>query len=195
MPRSRNRRPAACTSAARFSAAFSLVTFNGPISFQKDLTPKIVIAIITQLYHCDRHHYSLPLTHLRSRNLLKQMSKHLAAALIVALAGSVAGANPVVAAPPQNHGQVPGFYRTKVGDFEVTALFDGAAHVDLDWLTAKKETLDRVAKALHEDPHLLDTGDTGFLVNTGKELILVDAGAGKWFGGGDPGRLGGRQPR
>jgi len=63
----------------------------------------------------------------------------------------------------------------KVGDLEVTALFDGAAVFDLHWLTAKKATMDRVEKALKEDPHLLDTNDTGFLVNTGKELILVDA--------------------
>jgi glyoxylase-like metal-dependent hydrolase (beta-lactamase superfamily II) len=49
--------------------------------------------------------------------------------------------------------------------------------------------MDRVEKALHEDPHLLDVGDTGFLVNTGKQLILVDAGAGTWFGGGALGRL------
>jgi glyoxylase-like metal-dependent hydrolase (beta-lactamase superfamily II) len=157
--------------------------------FKKSLTPKIAVAIIDQLYHCDRNYYWLYFDHLRSRNLLKRISKHFAAALLVGLASSVAGTNPVLAAPPQNHGQVPGFYRTKVGDFEVTALFDGAAHVDLDWLTAKKVTLDRVAKALHEDPHLLDTGDTGFLVNTGKELILVDSGAGTWFGGGALGRL------
>jgi hypothetical protein len=32
-------------------------------------------------------------------------------------------------------------------------------------------------------------GDTGFLVNTGKQLILVDAGAGTWYGGGALGRL------
>jgi glyoxylase-like metal-dependent hydrolase (beta-lactamase superfamily II) len=42
---------------------------------------------------------------------------------------------------------------------------------------------------LREEPHLLDIGDTGFLVNTGKELVLVDAGAGSWFGGGALGRL------
>jgi len=86
---------------------------------------------------------------------------------------------------PQHHDQLPGFYRTKVGDFEVTALYDGAAQFDLNWLTAKKATLNGVAKALHADPHLLDTGDTGFLVNTGKEVILIDAGAGTWFGGGN----------
>src|SRR5258708_3975713 len=31
----------------------------------------------------------------------------------------------------------------------------------------------------------------GFLVNTGKQLILVDAGAGTWWGGGALGRLAG----
>ena len=49
--------------------------------------------------------------------------------------------------------------------------------------------MDGVVKALHEDPHLLDAAVTGFLVNTGKQLILVDAGAGTWFGEGAFGRL------
>jgi len=51
--------------------------------------------------------------------------------------------------------------------------------------------MDGVAKALHEDPHMLDVADTGFLVNTGKQLILVDAGAGTWWGGAALGRLAG----
>jgi glyoxylase-like metal-dependent hydrolase (beta-lactamase superfamily II) len=121
--------------------------------------------------------------------LLKQNSRLFAAALLVALASSVVAPNHAAAAAPQHHDQVPGFYRMKVGDFEVTALFDGAAVFEQHWLTAKKLTLDRVEKSLQEDPHLLDTGDTGFLVNTGKQLILVDAGAGTWFGGGALGRL------
>src|SRR5271168_1337 len=110
-------------------------------------------------------------------------SKFLAAALLVALASSVIVLNPALAAAPQHHDQVAGFYRMKVGDFEVTALFDGAAQFDLNWLTAKKATMNAVGEALHGDPHLLDTNDTAFLINTGKEVILVDAGAGTWFGG------------
>jgi glyoxylase-like metal-dependent hydrolase (beta-lactamase superfamily II) len=121
--------------------------------------------------------------------LLKRNSKLFAAAVLVALASSVVGPNPALAAAPQHHAQVPGFYRMKVGDLEVTALFDGAAVFDPHWLNGKKVTMDRVEKALHEDPHLLDVGDTGFLVNTGKQLILVDAGAGTWYGGGSLGRL------
>jgi glyoxylase-like metal-dependent hydrolase (beta-lactamase superfamily II) len=38
---------------------------------------------------------------------------------------------------------------------------------------------------------MLDVADAGFLVNTGKQLILVDAGAGTWWGGGAFGRLAG----
>ena len=123
--------------------------------------------------------------------MLERNSMRFAAALLTALASLVAGPNPALAAAPQEHGQVPGFYRLKVGDLEVTALFDGAAVFDQHWLTGEKATLDGVAKALHEDPHLLDAAVTGFLVNTGKQLILVDAGSGTWFGGGALGRLAG----
>src|ERR1700736_2283206 len=81
---------------------------------------------------------------------------------------AVAGPNAALAAAPQHHDQVPGFYRLKVGDLEVTALFDGFGVFV---------------------PHWLDVADTGFLVNTGTQLILVDAGAGTWWGGGAFGRL------
>ncbi len=121
--------------------------------------------------------------------MFKGNSRLFSAALLVALVGSFAQRNPAQAAAPQHHDQVPGFYRMKVGDLEVTALLDGGTAFDPHWLTAKKVTMDRVERALKEDPRLLDTGDTGFLVNTGQQLILVDAGAGTWFGGGALGRL------
>lgn len=127
----------------------------------------------------------------RSRNVLKRHSMHFAAALLVALASLVADPNAAPAAAPQHHDQVPGFYRLKVGDLEVTALFDGPAIFDLHWLTGEKATLDGVVKALREDPHLLDAAVSGFLVNSGKQLILVDAGSGTWFGGGAFGHLAG----
>ena len=111
------------------------------------------------------------------------------AALLLALAAPFILPTLSPAAAPQRHDQAPGFYRMKVGDLEVTALLDGAAVFDLHWLTARKATMDQVATALKEDPHLLDTNDAGFLVNTGHQLILVDAGAGTWFGGGSLGGL------
>jgi len=121
--------------------------------------------------------------------VLKGNSRLFAAALLVALASSVVGPNPALAAAPQHHDQVPGFYRMKVGDLEVTALFDGTGVFDPHWLNGAKATMDGVVKGLHEDPHMLDVVDSCFLVNTGNQLILVDAGAGTWWGGGALGRL------
>jgi glyoxylase-like metal-dependent hydrolase (beta-lactamase superfamily II) len=123
------------------------------------------------------------------RRVLGRNSRRFAAALLVELASFAAGPNAALAAAPQHHDQVPGFYRLRVGDFEVTALFDGTGLFNPHWLNGPKATMDGVVKGLHEDPHTLDVVDMGFLVNTGKHLILVDAGAGTWWGGGALGRL------
>src|SRR5437868_9331144 len=122
-------------------------------------------------------------------NVLQRNSMRFAVALLAALASFVARPNATLAAAPQHHDQVPGFYRLKVGDLEVTALFDGHGVFDPHWLNGTKATMDDVVEALHEDPRLLDVSDEGFLVKTGKQLILVDAGAGTWWGGGALGRL------
>ena len=124
----------------------------------------------------------------RSRNAIKQNSLRFPALLLV-LASFVAASNAALTQAPRHHDQVPGFYRQKVGDLEVTALFDGHGVFDPHWLNGTKATMDGVVEALHEDPRLLDVSDEGFLVNTGKQLILVDAGAGTWWGGGALGRL------
>src|SRR3989454_6449298 len=118
------------------------------------------------------------------RNVLKRNSMRFAAALLAALATFVTAPNAALAAAPQHHDQAPGFYRLKVGDLEVTALYDGTGVFDPHWLNGTKATNGGVEKVLHDDPHMLDVADTGFLVNTGKQLILVDAGAGTWWGGG-----------
>ena len=121
----------------------------------------------------------------------KRNSMRFVGVALAALASFVAGLSPALAAAPPHHDQVAGFYRLKVGDLEVTALSDAFVPVDQHWLTGDKAALDGVAKALHEDPHVLDGSDTGYLVNTGKQLILVDAGSGTWFGGGAYGHLAG----
>jgi glyoxylase-like metal-dependent hydrolase (beta-lactamase superfamily II) len=124
------------------------------------------------------------------RNVFKRNSLRFAAALLAALASFVAGPS-ALAAAPQHHDQAPGFYRLKVGDLEVTALYDGTGVFDPQWLNGTTATMDSVVKGLHEDPHMLDVVDSGFLVKTGKQLILVDAGAGTWWGRGALGRLAG----
>src|SRR5260370_14547305 len=107
------------------------------------------------------------------------------------LAMRLAGTNAALAAAPQHHDQAPGFYRLKVGDLEVTAIYDGHGVFDPHWLNGTKARMDGVVKELQEDPRLLDVSDEAVLVNTGKQLILVDAGAGTWWGGGALGRLAG----
>src|SRR5713101_1385417 len=123
--------------------------------------------------------------------LVNRHSMRYTAALLAALASLVVGPNAAPAAAPPHHKQVPGFFRLTVSDLEVTALFDGAAVGDPHWLKGTKATVDGAVQALHEDPHMLEAADTGFLVNTGKQLILVDAGAGTWYGEGALGRLAG----
>src|SRR6267154_5094142 len=110
----------------------------------------------------------------RSTNVFKRNSMRFAAALLAVLASFVAVPNAALDAAPQHRDQVPGFYRVKVGDLEVTALYDGTGVFDPHWLNGTNVTMDGVVKALHEDPHMLDVVDMGFLVNTGKQLILVD---------------------
>ncbi len=85
----------------------------------------------------------------------------------------------VQAAAPQQKTQVPGWYRTMVGDFEVTALYDG--YVELDPREVLKNTrpgeIDRgMARAFEPGPKV-QTSFNAFLVNTGQQLILVDTGA------------------
>ena len=123
--------------------------------------------------------------------VMKSRCSQIVIAAVAVLAIFLARPNAALAAAPQHHDQVLGFYRLKVGDLEVTALYDGTGVFDPHWLNGTKATMDGVVNALHEDPHLLDVADTGFLVNTGKQLILVDAGAGTWWGGGAMGHLAG----
>ena len=122
---------------------------------------------------------------------MKINTMRFAAPLVAALSGLMGGSPPALAFAPQIHDQAPGFFRLKVGDLEVTALYDAAAVFELPWLKGKNATIAGVAKALNQDPHLLDAADSGFLVNNGKQLILVDAGAGTWYGGEAFGRLAG----
>jgi glyoxylase-like metal-dependent hydrolase (beta-lactamase superfamily II) len=124
-------------------------------------------------------------------NMLKRHSMRFAAALLGALASSIAGPDAALAASSQRHDQTPGFYGLKVGDLEVTALYDGTGVFAPHWLNGTKATMDGGVKGLHGDPHMLDVVDTGCLVNTGRQLILIDPGAGIWWGGGALGRLAG----
>ncbi|MDR0776980.1 MAG: MBL fold metallo-hydrolase [Azonexus sp.] len=85
-------------------------------------------------------------------------------------------------APPQKT-QVPGYYRLMLGNFEITALYDGA--IDLDETTLKNISVrDRqrlFARQFLQGPKV-QTVVNAYLVNTGSRLILIDAGAAGLFG-------------
>src|SRR5258705_12617559 len=93
---------------------------------------------------------------IRSRNVLKINALRFAGALVVALAGFVAAPNASVTQAPEHHDQVPGFYRQKVGDLEVTALFDGHGVFDPHWLNGTKATMHGVTGVLHEHAWVVD---------------------------------------
>ena len=73
----------------------------------------------------------------------------------------------------------PGFYRVKLGDFEITALIDGVVAYPTSRLlpTATPEQIKRglIENGL-EDPAGMSYN--AFLVNTGSKLILIDTGTG-----------------
>src|SRR6266481_5840850 len=122
-------------------------------------------------------------------SIMKNVSPPTVIAAAILLGISLAGPTSARAAAPQHHDQVPGFHRLAVGDLEVTSLYDGGGQFEPRWLSGQKKVMTAVASTVQKEPHFLDGAESGFLVNTGKQVILVDAGAGEWWGGGALGRL------
>lgn len=118
--------------------------------------------------------------------LPRHIARH--ALLAAALAGSaVSAALPLAAsAAPvaKQQTQVPGFYRMALGEFEVTALYDG--YVDLDPKILKGASAEDIQKLLAkmfvESSKGVQTAVNAYLINTGSQLVLVDAGAAQCFG-------------
>ncbi|WP_449242602.1 MBL fold metallo-hydrolase, partial [Desulfovibrio sp.] len=88
------------------------------------------------------------------------------------------------AAPAKRGGQAPGYFRISVGDVEVTALYDGGGLIRPDMLHgAAPERLTALLEDAGLDPKAGEpTAINAFLLNTGRSLILVDAGGGTALG-------------
>nr|WP_028318116.1 MBL fold metallo-hydrolase [Desulfobulbus elongatus] len=79
--------------------------------------------------------------------------------------------------------QVPGYYRMQLGQFEITALYDGAIQLDTKLLhNAKPADLDRLLARMFVGNPAMQTAVNAYLINTGDHLVLVDAGAAKLLG-------------
>ncbi|MGY4535024.1 glyoxylase-like metal-dependent hydrolase (beta-lactamase superfamily II) [Pseudomonas sp. TE3786] len=87
-----------------------------------------------------------------------------------------------IAAPvAKQNTQVPGYYRMALGDFEVTALYDGVNFINNKLLKgASAEAIQSSqARAFLDSSNGVQTAVNAFLINTGEHLVLVDSGAGK----------------
>lgn len=99
--------------------------------------------------------------------------------LTLAMFSPLASAEPV----PQQKTQAAGYFRLAVGDYEVTALFDGYNDLSPRLLKGLSQEQIRALLARRDlDAPGMQTAFNAFLVNTGKRLILVDTGAGQCIG-------------
>lgn len=98
----------------------------------------------------------------------------------IAAALLLASSTAALAAPPQAGGQAPGWFRMKLGSFEVTALNDGIFKLPVDKLlqtTDPSLVVKRLQAAYLGLP--LDTSVNAYLVHTGEKLVLIDTGVNK----------------
>jgi glyoxylase-like metal-dependent hydrolase (beta-lactamase superfamily II) len=79
--------------------------------------------------------------------------------------------------------QVPGYYRIQLGQFEITALYDGAIELDTKLLkNASAADLKHLLSRMFVGNPKMQTAVNAYLINTGSHLVLVDTGAAKLFG-------------
>ena len=110
------------------------------------------------------------MTDLTRRNILAGAS--------LAAAGAVA---PAQAAAPATGKQAPSIYRYRIGEMELTAIYDGVWYRPIDEKFIRKANYADVQRAMSDafmPEAKLATPFTMLLVNTGKKLILLDTGTG-----------------
>lgn len=81
--------------------------------------------------------------------------------------------------------QVPGYFRYMLGDYEITSIYDGYVLIDLEYYfkQEKEKTYEQLKKGFADI--IMNKGEfftklpvNTYLINTKKDLILVDAGGG-----------------
>jgi glyoxylase-like metal-dependent hydrolase (beta-lactamase superfamily II) len=115
------------------------------------------------------------MTELTRRSLL---SGTVAAAAAVPLAAR----GPARAAAPLAGTQAAGWYRYKVGSFEITVVTDGVNRFKLpDNMVAnvKREEVNAALVTAHREPDVYVTPFNPIVVNTGQKLVVIDTGLGE----------------
>jgi glyoxylase-like metal-dependent hydrolase (beta-lactamase superfamily II) len=82
---------------------------------------------------------------------------------------------------PMTGKQAPGFFRLKVGDYEVTVLSDGSLSLETELFAGDKAGAEKLLKDAHLPTVGIPTPLNVWLINTGSKLVLVDAGGGANF--------------
>jgi glyoxylase-like metal-dependent hydrolase (beta-lactamase superfamily II) len=101
------------------------------------------------------------------------------AAAAAAVPASLSAIGSAQAAAPMIGKQVPSIYRYKLGEFELTVLSDGALRAPKPEAVVVNAPYADVQKALenaHMPKDLIVNPFTPFVVNTGKQVVLFDAG-------------------
>lgn len=94
-------------------------------------------------------------------------------------AGCVTPPLPAGAAAPAAATQGPGVYRYKLGDYQLTALYDGVWYLPIDdkfVRNAGGAAVNAALAAAFLPPNVLPVSFTALLVNTGAKMVLIDTG-------------------
>lgn len=99
----------------------------------------------------------------------------------LALSASVLGSSYVSAADLQ---QVPGYYRKAVGEYVVTAIYDGYIDLNPDHLKGlnQEQVQSLVAREFQAKHSDIQTAVNAFLVQFKDKLVLIDSGSSDCFG-------------
>ncbi len=99
---------------------------------------------------------------------------------LLGIAGLLLATQAGAAPPAQVRQQAPGYQRLAVGDYEVTALFDGYNDLSSSLLKGLSPAQLRAQLASRAiDDERMPTSFNAFLVNTGKHLVMIDSGLGQ----------------
>jgi glyoxylase-like metal-dependent hydrolase (beta-lactamase superfamily II) len=120
------------------------------------------------------------MTELSRRNILTGAIAAAATSALMPLAASS-----VRAAAPLSGKQAPSYYRSKLGDFEITVVSDGARPIPLPPAFVRNvsnEEVLKVAEAAYMPKGSIVAPFNPVVVNTGAKLILIDTGYGPGLG-------------
>ena len=95
------------------------------------------------------------------------------------LAAAAAFVRPAGAVAPLSGQQGPGVYRYKLGDYQLTALYDGTWFFPIGnkfVRNASGATVKKAQAAAFLRPRVVPISFTALLVNTGSKLVLIDTG-------------------